>query len=71
TDEYTIKWSMARHTAAELGNSHKLTLCFEPKDVSEAAYIYCTIVQNKEWHKYGDYDSKVTLCVKILPPINN
>ena len=70
-DEYTIKWNMARHTAAELGNSQKLTLCFEPQDVSEAAYIYCTIVQNKEWHKYGDHDSKITLCVKILPPIND
>ena len=70
-DEYTIKWDMARHTAAEFGNSQKLTLCFEPKDVSEAAYIYCTIVQNKEWHKYGDHDSKIILCVKILPPIND
>ena len=70
-DEYTIKWNMARHTAIELGNSPKLTLCFEPKDVSETAYISCTIEQNKEWHKYGDHDSKVTLSVKILPPIND
>ena len=71
TDEYTINWNMARHTSAELGNYPKLTLCFEPKDVSETAYIGCTIVQNKEWHKHGDHDSKVTLCVKILPPIND
>ena len=71
SDAYTIKWDMARHRAVELGNSKKLTLCFEPKDVSETAYISCIIVQNKEWHKYGDHDSKVTLCVKILPPIND
>lgn len=71
SDAYTIKWDMARHRAVELGNSKKLTLCFETKDVSETAYISCIIVQNKEWHKYGDHDSKVTLCVKILPPIND
>lgn len=70
-NEYTIEWKMARHTSAEFGNSHKLTLCFEVKDVSERAFIYCSIRQNKEWHKYGDHDSKITLCVKILPPIND
>lgn len=68
-DEYTIKWSMARHTAVELGNSNKVTICFAPQDVSEQAYLSCTIIQNKDWHKFGDHDSKITLGFKILPPI--
>lgn len=69
-DEYTIRWTATKRTAIELGHSRRLTLCFEPKDVSEKAYITCEIVQNKEWHRYGFHDSKLVLCVKILPPIN-
>ena len=49
--------------------SNKVTICFIPQDVSEQAYLSCTIIQNKDWHRFGDHDSKISLGFKILPPI--
>lgn len=68
-EEYTIKWKMAKTDCSQFDNSNKFVVSLEPKHVSQNTYLFVAITQNKEWHKFGDHDSKVALGLTVLPPV--
>ncbi len=68
-EEYTIKWSMLKTDCSQFYNSNKFVISLEPKNVSQKAFLFCTATQNKEWHKFGDHDSKIALGLTVLPPV--
>ena len=69
SDEYTILWKMNGHDTREFVDSSKFNVIFGVQDVAMQKYIWCRIIQKKSWHRYGSHDSKITLALTILPPI--
>ena len=68
-EEYTTKWSMIKTDCSQFDNSNKFVILLEPKNVSQKVFLFCTVSQNKEWHKFGDHDSKIALGLTVLPPV--
>lgn len=68
-NEYTFNWQFRGRSLENLEHSNKLTIRFDVSDVSETNFISCKLVQNKDWHKYGDFDSKISLKITVLPPL--
>lgn len=68
-NDYTIQWSMNHHNTNDFKNFTKFTVKFTPADVSIGTFIWCTVIQNKSWHKYQRHDSKIGIRLTILPPI--
>lgn len=68
-EEYTIEWGMGRRNTMEFDNKLKFAVILEPQDVGQTTIISCTVTQKKEWHKFGDHDSRVNVHLTVLPPI--
>lgn len=68
-EEYTITWKTNNHNSLEFNNSEKFSMTTIPKDVGINTFVWCTITQRKEWHRFGTHDSRIALILKILPPI--
>ena len=67
-DEYKIEWKKHGHDMMQWNNSTKMTITFGLKDVGFTSFITCRVTQNKEWHKFGHFDSQVNVCFTVLPP---
>ena len=67
-DEYNILWEYKHKEYTELNNKTKFNITFTNADVSKNNYILCTIVQNKDWHKYNSWDFNVLISFSVLPP---
>jgi hypothetical protein len=55
------KWALvddANHVTIQIDNSH----------VQEVFGVTCSVISNRDWHRYGDHDHRVLLCYKVLPP---
>ena len=64
--EYIVRWS---HGLKPIGEGKVLNIKIEEKHIGETFSIRCTIIQNKEWHKFSSYDHRITLaCYRVLPP---
>lgn len=67
--EYEIKWDFNHHNTNAFTDSERFTVRFTPDDVAQSTYILCEVNSKKAWHKYGHHDSKVTIVLTVLPPI--
>lgn len=67
--DYTIEWRFYQHNLDEFKNNTKCIVEIGIQDVGASNFIVCIVRQNKLWHKYSNHDSKVTLAVAVLPPI--
>ena len=68
-DEYAIVWRMGRKNTAEFEGKTKFTVDLTPQVVGQTTIISCTVIQKKEWHKFGNHDSCVNIHLTVLPPI--
>lgn len=68
-EEYNIQWNMAKTDCSPFKDSNKFVITLTPRHVSQRTYLTCVVTQNKEWHKFGDHDSKVTIGFTVLPPV--
>lgn len=68
-EEYTIQWNMAKTDCSTFKDSNKFVISLTPRHVSQRTYLACIVTQNKEWHRFGDHDSKVTIGFTVLPPV--
>lgn len=68
-ENYTIHWEFTNHKTVENENRTKFSVKFKPEDVAQQRYIYCTVTSTKNWHKHGNYDSKIAVGFAVYPPI--
>ena len=68
-NEYNIKWGTTNHNTKEYADSTKFTMTVIPQDVGMRTFIWCTVTQKKEWHRFGTHDSKIALALSVLPPV--
>ena len=69
-DEYRIKWAINGQVASAFDNSNKLSIQFNSNHVSQNSFITCTIVSDKEWHRFLHHDSIIYIDFTVLPPLN-
>lgn len=70
TEEYVIYWVHAEKEFEEYRNKKKLSVQFEIQDVTMLYVLACYVVSKKEWHKFGQFDSRLMIHFQICPPIN-
>lgn len=66
---YKIIWTNQNEEIKEFNNSEVFSITFRPQDTAENHFIYCRIISNQDWHKYGQYDCEVTWHFTVLPPM--
>jgi len=69
-DEYDIIWLMEDFKTEEFNNKPYLFFKVNNSHVSASLSISCTIISNKTWHKHKNFDDKLIICLKILPPLD-
>ncbi|MFS0870397.1 hypothetical protein [Paenibacillus xylanilyticus] len=67
--DYTITWSVMGNINQEYNNMSSLIIHISEENVSYNFMISCKIVSNKVWHKHQNYDDKLDVMLRILPPI--
>lgn len=68
--EYTIKWDYFNQPVENRPNTGpKCIIEFNTSHVTSFFLVTCTVTSNKEWHRYGQFDDKMRLQYKVLPPL--
>jgi len=69
---YTIEWEDGeRKIISEYKNDIKVSFKIEAKNISENFHVACIVISNKTWHKYSDFDDRMDIQYKVLPPLND
>jgi hypothetical protein len=68
---YTVKWRIERGSIKKFTNKTKISFEIDMKHVGEFFDVTCTIISNKSWHKYRNWDDCVQIYYKVLPPLND
>ena len=68
SEEYTIKWSDNYVYVKEYDNKQKFIKEVAITDIGELHVIECYVTQNKEWHRYTTFDSRIIVHLTVLPP---
>lgn len=68
-DDCTIKWAVVNIGQAETGEGKEFILDLKPAHVSEQLSLLITLHSNKEWHRHGNYDARLAITYKVLPPL--
>lgn len=63
--DYKIEWSICR----KIYQWKKISIEITEDMVSEKKLFTCKLIQNKNWHKYWNYDDEINFMYKILPPL--
>ncbi len=66
--EYNIEWQISGRDIVEFKNKKQINLTIKEDYVGEEAYLVCTIVSNKKWHRYSIHDQKIIFSFRVLPP---
>ena len=67
-ESYRIEWRHSPKIATgppTIGN--RLTIEFQNQHVGENFVIECTVISNKDWHRFGSYDHRVLMFARVLP----
>jgi hypothetical protein len=68
-DTYDISWLVTGVSQPESGTGHSFALTLLPKHVNEYFCIFATLIaRNREWHRNGQYDARLVLVYRVLPP---
>jgi hypothetical protein len=68
---YTIEWKIKHRTINEYNNKTKISFDVEAQHVGTMFSVECSLISNKTWHKYGDWDDDIGIIYKVLPPLND
>jgi hypothetical protein len=73
SDSYNIKWDTSNTIEGieEYKNRNYFTIELNDEHVATSFIIYCKIISNNKWHKYGSYDDHFFIFLKVLPSINH
>ena len=68
-NEYEIKWRYNADRTHKKGsdNEKEFSLIFTEQQIGSDAYIECTLIQKKAWHKHKGYEHKVDIRFQVLP----
>lgn len=67
--DYDIVWGNAGKTVDGFQNATKFVIKFTEKDIDEIHAIECKVISHKSWHRRGIYDSRISVHLTVLPPI--
>ena len=68
-DTYDISWLVTGVPQPETGNGHSFALTLLPQHVNEYFCIFVTLIaRNRGWHRHGQYDARLVLVYRVLPP---
>ncbi len=67
-NDYEIEWRIA-NKIEEFRNKKYFYITFDNSHIAELFTIYCKITSKKSWHKYTYFDDKLTVSLKVLPPL--
>lgn len=69
---YTIEWEDGeRKIISKYTNDKEVSFKIESKNINENFHVACIVFSNKTWHKYSDFDDRMDIHYKVLPPIND
>lgn len=66
--EYQFRWTVENGSMITPNNLDHLDIIINEKLVGENQAIYCTLISNKNWHRYRGYDQQFAIAFKVLPP---
>ena len=69
SDSYSVSWETQPARMTEANSTTILVLPIEVRHVSAQFYVACKVTSNKDWHRLGQQDDKVTVAYKVLPPL--
>ena len=69
-DTYEICWKAGQTKYDNFKNKSFFEIELHNQDVAKGYLVSCTIISNKEWHKFQFFDSRLNLILEVRPPVN-
>lgn len=69
--DYTIRWTVNNIQAnqGDSGAGPNFSITLSDRHVSENLMFSFELISNKSWHRHGNYDARMTVGYRVLPPI--
>lgn len=67
---YEICWKAGHTEYNNFKNKSFFEIELHNQDVAKGYLVSCTIISNKEWHKFHFFDSKLNLILEVRPPVD-
>ncbi len=65
---YRTRWKWPGTLKSAHGE--QVTIDIEYRHVHQIFPVACFVISNEEWHKFGDYDDRVSINYRVLPPLS-
>ncbi len=69
-ETYSIFWKVANIPKGDKGSGTCLQLALHNRHVSEQFIIEVQLKSNRDWHRHGNFDARLTITYKVLPPLD-
>jgi hypothetical protein len=68
-DDYTVEWCVCNIGMGENGTGCHFALTLLARHVGEQLDIQVNLKSNREWHRHGSFDARMTISYRVLPPL--
>ena len=67
--EYNVTWTSSGIEHNLQNSKSQYSVLLSEKDVAEEHIVDCRAISNKPWHKYGNWDSRLLIVMKVFSPL--